>query len=144
MLRIGPRSLKLNYTKMIELPLLKSTSPKTLLRMFIPALVFPSKEISWGPADPNGGRVSRSAGPAARCRRPPVLTTAGQNGYFWCLSQTSIPTSKERGSRIKKKDKKTNSKSDLHHAPNATTEETATVRRHLNLMLSSEAPTFER
>lgn len=37
--------------------------------------------------------------------RPPVLTTAGQKGYFWCLSQTSIPTSNERGSRIKKKEK---------------------------------------
>lgn len=35
-----------------------------------------------------------------------ALTTAGQNGYFWYLSQTSIPTSNDRGSTIKKKGKK--------------------------------------
>lgn len=32
-----------------------------------------------------------------------ALTTAGQKGYFWYLSQTSIPTSNDRGSTIKKK-----------------------------------------
>lgn len=62
-----------------------------------------------------------------------MLTTAGQKGYFWCLSQTSIPTSNERGSRIKKTNKKINSKSEPHPTPNAPTEETAIVAGPLNL-----------
>lgn len=33
------------------------------------------------------------------------LTTAGQNGYFWYFSQTSIPTSNDRGSRVQKEKK---------------------------------------
>lgn len=119
---------------MIELPLLRFPSAEALLRI-TRLSVSPRKELPRGPADMKGAR-EQAHGALSGCPRPPELTTAGQKGYFWCFSQTSIPTSNERGSGIKDKDM--NSKSHPQHSLHATN------KKHRRSLLRPDAQSLVR
>lgn len=69
-----------------------------------------------------------------------ALTTAGQNGYFWYLSQTSIPTSNDRGSTIKKRERKNPMSHSCLSA--VRTRRTGTLTLITALLTLSSAPTY--